>query len=70
MINKVMQSGFIGLAAYVNVFALVTLILFVVASVANAFMTRGKFDTAEIRKLFFTNLTFSLVFALLDYFLV
>lgn len=70
MINKIMENGFIALAAYVYIFAFVSLILFVVAAIANAFMKHGKFDMTEIRKLFLTNLAFSLVFALLDYFLV
>jgi len=70
MISKIMENGFIALAAYVYVFALISLILFVVAAVANAFMKHGKFDMAEIRKLFLTNLVFMLIFALLDYFLV
>lgn len=30
----------------------------------------GKFDTAEIRKLFMTNMTFSTIFDLIDYFLI
>lgn len=70
MISKIMENGFIALAAYVYVFALISLILFVVAAVANAFMKHGKFDMTEIRKLFLTNLVFMLIFALLDYFLV
>lgn len=70
MISKIMENGFIALAAYVYVFALISLILFVIAAVANAFMKHGKFDMAEIRKLFLTNLVFMLIFALLDYFLV
>ena len=70
MINKIMENGFLALAAYVYIFAFVSLILFVVAAIANAFMKHGKFDMAEIRKLFLTNLAFSLVFVLLDYFLV
>lgn len=70
MINKILEKGFIALGAYVCVFAFITLALFVVATVANACMKHGKFDTAEIRKLFTTNLTFMLLFALLDYFLV
>lgn len=70
MISKITENGFIALAAYVYVFALISLILFVAAAVANAFMKHGKFDMAEIRKLFLTNLSFMLIFALLDYFLV
>ena len=70
MISKIMENGFIALAAYVYIFALVSLILFVIAAIANAFMKHSKFDIAEIRKLFFTNIVLSLVFALLDYFLV
>ena len=65
-----MEHGFIGLAAYVYIFALVSLVLFAAAAVANAFMRSGSFDLVEIRKLFLTNLSFTLVFALLDYFLV
>ena len=70
MISKIMENGFIALAAYVYIFAFISLVLFVAAAVANAFMKHGKFDIAEIRKLFMTNLAFVLVFALLDYFLV
>ena len=70
MISKIMENGFIALAAYVYVVALISLILFVAAAVANAFVKHGKFDMAEIRKLFLTNLVFMLIFALLDYFLV
>ena len=67
MINKILERGFIALAAYSYIFALISLILFVVA---NAFIKNGKFDVAEIRKLLFNNMIFMLVFALLDYFLV
>ena len=70
MINKILERGFIALAAYSYIFALISLILFVVAVVANAFFKNGKFDVAEIRKLLFNNMIFMLVFALLDYFLV
>jgi len=70
MINKILERGFIALAAYSYIFALINLILFVVAVVANAFIKNGKFDVAEIRKLLFNNMIFMLVFALLDYFLV
>lgn len=70
MINKILERGFIALAAYSYIFALISLILFVVAVVANAFIKNGKFDVVEIRKLLFTNMIFMLVFALLDYFLV
>ena len=68
MINKILERGFIALAAYSYIFALISLILFVVAVVANAFIKNGKF--VEIRKLLFNNMIFMLVFALLDYFLV
>ena len=70
MINKILERGFIALAAYSYIFALISLILFVVAVVANAFIKNGKFDVVEIRKLLFNNMIFMLVFALLDYFLV
>lgn len=70
MIQNIMANGFRALAAYVYIFAVITLVLYLVASIANAFMRNGKFDTSEIRKLFITNLTFSTVFALLDYFLI
>ena len=70
MIKSIMEKGFIALAAYVYIFALVSLILFVVGAIVNAFLKHGKLDIAEIRKLFRTNLAFSLVFALLDYFLI
>ena len=70
MINKILELGFIALATYSYIFALISLILFVVAVVANAFIKNGKFDVVEIRKLLFNNMIFMLVFALLDYFLV
>ena len=70
MINKILELGFIALAAYSYIFALISLILFVVAVVANVFIKNGKFDVVEIRKLLFNNMIFMLVFALLDYFLV
>jgi hypothetical protein len=70
MINKILERGFIALAAYSYLFAFITLILFIAAVVANAFIKNGRFDIAEIRKLLMTNMTFMLVFALLDYFLV
>lgn len=70
MINKILESSFIALAAYSYLFALITLILFIVAVVANAFIKNGRFDTVEIRKLLITNMIFMLVFSLLDYFLV
>ena len=70
MINKILERGFIALAGYSYLFALISLILFVVAVVANAFIKNGKFDVAEIRKLLFNNMIFMLVFALLAYFLV
>lgn len=70
MIQNIMSNGFRALAAYVYIFAVITLVLYIIASVSNAFMRNGKFDTAEIRKLFMTNLTFSTIFALLDYFLI
>ena len=63
MINKILERGFIALAAYSYIFALISLILFVV-------IKNGKFDVVEIRKLLFNNMIFMLVFALLDYFLV
>ena len=66
MINKILERGFIALAAYSYIFALISLILFV----ANVFIKNGKFDVVEIRKLLFNNMIFMLVFALLDYFLV
>lgn len=70
MINRILERGFIALAAYSYIFALISLILFVFAVVANAFIKNGRFDVAEIRKLLFNNMIFMLVFALLDYFLV
>lgn len=62
MINKILERGFIALAAYSYIFALISLILFVVAVVANAFIKNGKFDVAEIRKLLFNNMIFMLEF--------
>ena len=70
MVKRIIEKGFIALAAYSYIFALAALILFFVASVANAFLTRGRFDIQEIRKLLMTNMVFMLIFALLDYFLV
>lgn len=70
MINKILERGFIALSAYSFLLAFITLIFFIVAVVANAFIKSGKFDVVEIRKLLFTNMNFMLVFALLDYFLV
>lgn len=70
MIEIIMKNGFSALSGFVCVFSLVTLILFVIASIANAFMKQGKFDISEIRKLFLTNIVFMLVFALLAYFLI
>lgn len=70
MIQNIMSNGFRALAAYVYIFAVITLVLYIIASVSNAFMRNEKFNTAEIRKLFMTNLTFSTIFALLDYFLI
>lgn len=70
MINKILELGFIALAAYSYLFAFITLILYIVAVVANAFIKNGRFDIAEIRKLLLNNMIFMLVFALLDYFLV
>ena len=70
MINKIIERGFIALAAYSYMFALISLILFVVAVIINAFLKNGKFDIAEIRKLLLNNMIFMLVFSLLDYFLI
>lgn len=70
MIQNIMANGFRALAAYVYIFAVITLVLYIIASVANVFIKTGKFNTAEIRKLFMINLTFSTIFALLDYFLI
>lgn len=70
MIQNIMSNGSRALAAYVYIFAVITLVLYIIASVSNAFMRNEKFNTAEIRKLFMTNLTFSTIFALLDYFLI
>lgn len=70
MIQNIMANGFRALAAYVYIFAVITLILYIIASVANVFIKTGKLNTAEIRKLFMTNLAFSTIFALLDYFLI
>jgi hypothetical protein len=65
-----MENGFMALSAYIYMFALVSLVLFVVAVIANAIIKSARFDITEIRKLFLTNLTFMTVFALLDHFLV
>jgi hypothetical protein len=70
VINKIMENGFMALSAYIYMFALVSLVLFVVAVIANAIIKSARFDITEIRKLFLTNLTFMTVFALLDHFLV
>ena len=70
MIDRIMENGFIALAAYIYLFALVSLGLFVLAVVANVFLRNEKFDIAEIRRLFVTNLVFVMAFALLDHFLI
>lgn len=70
MIETIMKNGFCALSSYLFAFAAATLVLYVLATIANAFMRSVKIDTDEIRKLFMTNLTFTTVFALLDYFLV
>lgn len=70
MINNIIEKGFMALSAYIFVFALISLVLFVAAVIANAFIKNGRFDVAEIRKLLMTNMVFVTVFALLDYFLV
>lgn len=70
MIESIMAKGFIAISAYMYMFALVALILFIVAIVVNAFFKANRFNVEEIRKLFLTNLSFMTVFALLDYFLV
>lgn len=70
MINKILERGFIALAAYSYLFAFITLLLFVIAVISNALIKKDRFDIAEIRKQLVTNMTFMLVFALLDYFLI
>ena len=70
MIELIMKNGFGALSGYLFVFAAATLALYVVSSVVNAFLRTVKIDTGEIRKLFMTNLIFTVIFALLDYFLV
>lgn len=70
MIETIMKNGFGALSGYLFVFAVATLALYVVSAIANAFMRSARIDTNEIRKLFMTNLTFTTIFALLDYFLV
>ena len=70
MIEIIMKNGFCALSGYLFAFAVATLALYVLATIANAFMRTVRIDTDEIRKLFMTNLTFTTIFALLDYFLV
>ena len=70
MIEIIMKNGFGALSGYLFVFAVATLALYVLAVIANAFMRTAGIDTQEIRKLFMTNLVFSTIFSLLDYFLV
>ena len=70
MIESIMEKGFSAISAYMYMFALVALILFIVAAVANAFSRSNRFNIEEIRKLFLTNLSFMTVFALLNFFLV
>lgn len=70
MIELIMKNGFGALSGYLFAFAAATLALYVVSSVVNAFLRTVKIDTGEIRKLFMTNLIFTVIFALLDYFLV
>lgn len=69
MISKIMENGFIALAAYIYVFALISLILFVAAAVANAFMKHGKLIWQRYAN-FFDESCVHADFALLDYFLV
>lgn len=40
MIESIMAKGFIAISAYMYVFALLALILFIVAIIANAFLSR------------------------------
>lgn len=70
MIEAIMANGFSALAGYLFNFAVATLILYVVAAIANACFRTARIDTAEIGKLFRTNLIFGMIFMLLDYFLV
>ena len=70
MIEAIMAKGFMALAGYLFTFAAATLVFYVVAVIANACFGTVRIDTGEIRKLFMTNLTFSTIFVLLDYFLV
>ena len=57
MIETIMKSGFCALSGYLFAYAVATLALYVLATIANAFMRSVKIDTDEIRKLFMTNLT-------------
>ena len=70
MINAVMAGGFRTLTAYMFVFALISLIFFIVTAVINAVSRSSRFYMAQIRGLFTGSLGFMTLFALLDYFLV
>ena len=70
MIANVMNNGFSALAAYMFIFTMVMVGLFVVAVIANAFTKKSKFNTDEIRKVLLYNLWFMTLFAVLDYFLI
>ncbi len=70
MVERIISKGFIVISAYMYMFALVALVLFVVAILANAFFKSNRFNLEEIRKFFLTSLWFMTAFALMDYFLV
>jgi len=70
MVERIIAKGFIVISAYMYMFALVALVLFVLAMLANAFFKSNRFNLEEIRKLFLTSLWFMTAFAIMDYFLV
>lgn len=70
MMEAIMANSFLALAGYLFMFAVATLVLYIVAVIINACLRSSRIDTAEIRKLFMTNLVFSTIFALMNYILV
>lgn len=70
MVERIIAKGFIVISAYMYMFALVALVLFVLAMLANAFFKSNRFNLEEIRKFFLTSLWFMTAFAIMDYFLV
>ena len=51
MIESIMAKGFIAISAYMYVFALLALILFIVAIIANAFFKSNRFNRGNPKTL-------------------